>query len=245
MAKIIDLTGQRFGRLVVLQKSAQKSKNGSAMWECRCDCGNKVAVSAKHLKSGATKSCGCLRKELACQKGKTLFNKTNRYDLSGEYGVGFDNNNEEFYFDLDDYEKIKQYSWYISSNGYVIAYDNVNSYVSMHCLVCNAINIDHKNGNKRDNRKQNLRQPKGIYSFNTYNNMNRSLNKNNTSGTSGVYYDKNSNKWVSRIGLNHKRINLGLFKTKIEAVEARKNAEERYYGEYSYSNSREGEEWKN
>ena len=34
-------------------------------------------------------------------------------------------------------------------------------------------------------------------------------------------------------------------RTTIEAVEARKNAEERYYGEYSYSNSREGEEWKN
>lgn len=242
MAKAENLVGKRFGRLTVIRKSKETHKYGHAMWECDCDCGNLTVVSAKHLKGGNTTSCGCLRKELAAKKGKTLFNKRNQYKLLDDYGVGFaSNTNEEFYFDLEDYNKIQGYCWSISSNGYVIAYDVENTCISMHCLICNSTNIDHKNGNKRDNRKQNLRQPNGEYSFNTYNNMNRALNKNNTSGTSGVYYDKNAKKWISRIGLNHKRINLGAFTTKEEAVRARKEAEEKYYKEYSFDNSRKGD----
>ena len=56
-----DLTNRRFERLtVVLQHS---TVNGRAVWECRCDCGNVVQVLAGNLRSGATRSCGCLQKE--------------------------------------------------------------------------------------------------------------------------------------------------------------------------------------
>ena len=59
-----DLTGQRFGRLIVA-KRAENTKSGDARWMCKCDCGNETIVKAKHLKSGGTKSCGCLQKEIA------------------------------------------------------------------------------------------------------------------------------------------------------------------------------------
>lgn len=56
--KKIDLTGVRFGRLEVVSEVESVGKH--KRWKCRCDCGNEVVVMGDHLKSGATKSCGCL-----------------------------------------------------------------------------------------------------------------------------------------------------------------------------------------
>lgn len=60
--KLIDLSGQRFGKLTVIKDSG-KRVNHKVMWLCQCDCGNQIEVSGDNLKSGNTKSCGCLRKE--------------------------------------------------------------------------------------------------------------------------------------------------------------------------------------
>ena len=67
MAKAKDRTGQRFGRLVVIRqaKRPEYSSCKHAMWECQCDCGNRAIVSCGALISGQTRSCGCLRKEIA------------------------------------------------------------------------------------------------------------------------------------------------------------------------------------
>lgn len=54
-----DLSGQRFGLLLVLQRT--ENKKGHTCWLCRCDCGRTCAVTAHELKSGAVKSCGCMR----------------------------------------------------------------------------------------------------------------------------------------------------------------------------------------
>jgi len=59
--KFKDLTGQRFGKLVVLRPTAER-KYGNVMWECQCDCGNIAMIKGSLLVSGKTKSCGCLRK---------------------------------------------------------------------------------------------------------------------------------------------------------------------------------------
>lgn len=61
MGKMIDLVGQRFGRLLVLNRSESNSKSGNAMWVCRCDCGNITTVIGSKLRSHHTKSCGCLK----------------------------------------------------------------------------------------------------------------------------------------------------------------------------------------
>lgn len=62
MAKVKDLTGKRFGRLVVIEL-AGKSANGKYQWKCKCDCGNYIIVKGNSLTTGHTKSCGCLEKE--------------------------------------------------------------------------------------------------------------------------------------------------------------------------------------
>lgn len=62
MSKFIDLTGQRFGRLVVIRENG-RSKNKKVLWLCQCDCGNQCTVPGDRLKRGDTKSCGCYRRE--------------------------------------------------------------------------------------------------------------------------------------------------------------------------------------
>lgn len=57
-----DLTGKRFGRLVVTEFSG-RSPTGYYLWKCRCDCGRETIVSRNNLTNRHTLSCGCLQKE--------------------------------------------------------------------------------------------------------------------------------------------------------------------------------------
>ena len=65
MSKLIDLTGSRFGRLVVLHRD--RKKNGT-MWICKCDCGAVKTINGISLKTGRTRSCGCLQSELTSKR---------------------------------------------------------------------------------------------------------------------------------------------------------------------------------
>lgn len=75
MGRLIDLTGQKFGRLTVLERDYSK-KDKRAYWVCRCDCGAIKTICGEKLRSGNTKSCGCLKKE--------LFHEAYLKDLSGQ-----------------------------------------------------------------------------------------------------------------------------------------------------------------
>ena len=73
-----DLTGMKFDRLTVLYR-AQNNKYNKIMWHCICDCGKEVDINAASLKSGRTRSCGCLQHE----KSKELNNEIREYDKNG------------------------------------------------------------------------------------------------------------------------------------------------------------------
>ena len=72
----IDLTGQTINRLVVIREYG-RAKNGAVLWLCRClgkngdDCGKEVVVTVDHLRSGHTKSCGCLKRERLSERNTT------------------------------------------------------------------------------------------------------------------------------------------------------------------------------
>jgi len=68
--KFIDITGKRFGRLVVIGIGVGKIGN-NLTWNCKCDCGGKVKTCSSNLKSGHTKSCGCFRDDV-CHKSKNV-----------------------------------------------------------------------------------------------------------------------------------------------------------------------------
>ena len=61
--KLIDLVGQRFGRLTVIELDHKNEKTRQYYWKCLCDCGNECVVYSGHLKDGHTSSCGCYNKE--------------------------------------------------------------------------------------------------------------------------------------------------------------------------------------
>ena len=58
MSRKIEMVGGRYGRLTVIEEAGRIRKE--ALWRCKCDCGNEVCVSGYYLRSGHTKSCGCL-----------------------------------------------------------------------------------------------------------------------------------------------------------------------------------------
>lgn len=65
----IDITGERFGRLVAIKKIGNADSHGS-LWLCKCDCGNEKEVRLNYLRTGGTTSCGCLRREMKSEQMK-------------------------------------------------------------------------------------------------------------------------------------------------------------------------------
>lgn len=62
MPLLIDIAGQRFGRLIAVSRCDNNPFSGAAAWVCKCDCGTELLVRSRLLRLGYTKSCGCLRK---------------------------------------------------------------------------------------------------------------------------------------------------------------------------------------
>lgn len=74
--RFIDETGNKYGKLTVLEFAGWSSKRGS-IWKCKCDCGNLIEVEGTNLKTGNTKSCGCLRRSFGEERVEELLNNNN------------------------------------------------------------------------------------------------------------------------------------------------------------------------
>lgn len=237
MGKFYDITGQRFGRLIVKRRGENQNKH--IMYYCDCDCGNKdILIRKDSLIDGNTQSCGCLAIERRTESSKMACKKSNKYKLLENYGVGWTSNtNEEFYFDLEDHDKIKDYCWYQDKKEKYIKSNtknkNDNPNKKSHTLLlhrmvieCNEKDIiDHINRNRVDCRKNNLRK---VDNFD--NARNRSISSNNLSGYIGVSYDKERKKWSSQLIIKDKKIYFKRFDSKEEAIKARLEAELKYFG---------------
>jgi len=83
-----DLTGKRYGRLIVLGLTERRTKSGNAVWLCKCDCGTEKEVSTDKLTNGNTRSCGCLARDItrARVKGKA-FHVTHNGSNDRLYGI--------------------------------------------------------------------------------------------------------------------------------------------------------------
>ncbi|MBP5422145.1 MAG: hypothetical protein J6Y78_06880 [Paludibacteraceae bacterium] len=84
--QLIDMTGERYGRLVVIRRADHNTENNKPKWLCRCDCGNEIETTRRRLINGMTKSCGCYRREFAREQHSTHgLSKTNHkpYRLYG------------------------------------------------------------------------------------------------------------------------------------------------------------------
>ena len=68
---LIEMTGQRFGRLTIIGRAPNNGKSGNAFWHCRCDCGGENVVWAPSLRQGKSRSCGCLQSEISAAVHRT------------------------------------------------------------------------------------------------------------------------------------------------------------------------------
>lgn len=102
----IDLTGQRFGKLVALQPVYSKEREQHTKWMCKCDCGNVVEIDMGNLRSGKSQSCGCAKSR---QEEKLI-------EVLTQLNIPFN-----YQHKFNDFQT-KKFDFYVN-NQYIIEYD--------------------------------------------------------------------------------------------------------------------------
>ena len=231
-----SLINKKFGRLFVLEEFG-KDKRGNKLWRCKCDCGNEHISPTYALNNGGVKSCGCIRDEQRKER------KLNKYEFKDDYVIGLSSNKDkEFYISKEDYELIKEYTWYINSKGYVATRmkkeneEGVVYTMFLHRLIMNIENkgnyheeeVEHIDRNPLNNKRSNLMIKK-----HSENMLNKSKYKNNTSGITGVNWNKNKQKWQVRVYKNSRVAYYEETTNFEEAVRLRLKAEKEIFGKHS------------
>lgn len=251
----IDITGQRFGKLIALERIPSKNKNKHTRWKCLCDCGNTVSVDLGNLMSGKSKSCGCT---LSSQEENII-------KLLKEHNVSY-----EYQYEFDDLPN-KPFDFYIN-NSYIVEYDGQQHFLytkygwsTKEKLVRTHKNDLIKNEYCFKNNIPIIRIPynkeydfddlilsstkylftqdiaKDYYGIDAE--IEEECNRENVrfdtpiknkSGFPGVCWSKNESKWRAYITVRGKRIELGYFSKQEDAIAARRDAEIKYLGHIKY-----------
>lgn len=223
MGKFIDVTGLKFGRLTVLERV--DNYKTSARWKCICDCGNIRLVVARCLRSGHTKSCGCLNSE-KLRESKKIHGYASRNQVGGhgetnEYNIWVGMNKRCYN------KKTKIYKDY-GGRGIEVCerwrHDFESFYKDMGDRPSKYHSIDRVdvNGNYEPS---NCRWATRIEQA-----RNTRVYKNSKFGVNGVSLHKKTNKYSVNIGTNKKIIHIGTYTTLEDAIQARKEAELKYWG---------------
>ena len=225
--KRYEMIGCKYNRLTVRECIGEMPNRQGIYFLCDCKCGNKnVMVEMSKLRTGHTKSCGCLQKEIASNTNR----KYNKFDIHDDVVIGYTSKGQQFLFDVEDLPKVQKYCWYITNAGYVV-HDNI----LLHRYVLDApegLDVDHKNHNTVDCRKANLRKCKHKENI-----CNSKTPSHNSSGYKGVVKDRRNGKWMATIIENGRRHNKTGFNTPQEAFMYRLQMESLYQGEFSYVES--------
>lgn len=248
-----DLTGKKFGRLTVVARDIERDKKevksgkkrGNVHWLCRCDCGNPElkSVTGYQLKSGHTQSCGCYASEQIAARNKRVSTKINPIKETESTVILIDENGNECVVDKEDYPTVKNWYWrrvekrgdiqkgyWLTNSKEDDGYDK--NVIPLHQIIAEIKygNYDHKeympdhlSRDTSDNRKCNI-----LLKSNQENCINRGLSKANSSGKTGVSFNKDNQKWAAYITVNYKTKFLGYFQNKEDAIATRIKAEEKY-----------------
>lgn len=137
--------------------------------------------------------------------------------------------------DAEDYDKVSCLRWFVCGTGHVVSSARGGRVYRLHRLVFGAPNgaiVDHADRNPLNNRKENLR-----LANKSQNAANSKISSNNTSGYTGVCFDKTTKRWIATIKHNNQRIWLGRHSNPVAAAEAYNAAAVKCFGEFAKLNT--------
>lgn len=217
------------------QHEIERVKNGEIknpaqyfLWKCKC--GNIISRQKHPIEHEIIISCGC--------SPRPRPRKLNQYEFFDDYVIGhFNGRKEIFYIDLEDYEKVSQYTWFYHKNGYAYAErddfeDGKRRKFYMHRFIMGDKDeeYDHKDRNGLNNRKENLRPATHLQ--NSWNILrDKSNDRHPVIGV--IFPQKETWKWRAFIRVDGQYHYLGAFLTENEAIIARLKAEKEYYGDFA------------
>ena len=215
-----DIVGMRLNRIVVLENVGTEKIGDRTMrmYRCRCDCGKEFVAPRLRLINGEVQSCGDCTKIIP-------ENDYYRY-------VCIDG--DSFIFDEEDLELVRSHRWYIS-NGYPVTRFGGGKYRKLSRMILgledNAGDVDHRDGDTRNQRRNNLR-----YSTHHENMANVKLRSDNKTGYKGVSWARSKKKYCTQIQSKGRHRFIGYFSTPIEAARAYDKVARSLFGEFARLN---------
>lgn len=207
--KALELKSQQFGKLFVLDEAGYDRK-GNILWECLCDCSKSTTVRGYHLKSGHTKSCGCLLKNCHITHGKA---RTPEYRIWESMIQRCNNPKDTAYHNYGKRGIQVCKEWLSFINFFKDMGERPEGLTIERC--------DNSLGYFKENCKWETRFKQS---------QNQRMRNDNTTGIRGVVWHKQCQKYQARIMIEGKNYNIGIFETREQAAVARRNAELQYWG---------------
>lgn len=197
--KPANLDGQRFGRLVVLGITEQRNNQGRALYRCRCDCGRERLAPAGELRRGKITNCGDGIHRVKDISGQRFGRLVALHPTRVPDGAR------------------STYNWLCQCDCGKTVEVNVNSLTCGKTISCGCAQKDFAKSLYEDGtapcKLTESKKPR----------------RTNKSGVTGVWYDSRRNKWCAEIMLRRKKIFLGRYENKEDAIKARHIAEEKYF----------------
>ena len=207
-----DLTGKKFWKLTVIKRSKKRSKSGHVLWECKCDCGNITEVTSGRLVTGHTISCGCAKKGV------------NAIDIAGKrFGrlIALSPTNKRL---------VNSIIWRCQCDcGNICDVAAINlrkgATKSCGCLASEVHSVSVSTA--RDLRKEYyVDGTDAIYLSQV------TTTANNTSGYTGISYDRSVNVWKAHITFKGQRYYLGSAHCPEDLIEIRNDAKKHLHGDF-------------
>ncbi len=217
----LDITDQRWGRLVAVKHvgytTIEQTGKKQTLWLWKCDCGNTKVIPATQVKHGGTRSCGC--------KAMEHITGLRKQDITGEQFGRL-----TAVRPTEERDSNGSVIWELECECGELTYKTINALKTGRILSCGCV--------YRETRSETVKHRRDIIENTSISNIvvSKRIRANNTSGHTGVGFNKRTGKWEAYINFQKKHYHLGQFSKKRDAIHARKAAEVKLHDPFILEN---------